>query len=49
MIKKLNKIENRIITDRYFNNKTQIVVANELNVSQMTISRIEKRIILKFI
>jgi RNA polymerase sigma-B factor len=48
MIKKLNKIENRIITDRYFNNKTQIVVANELNVSQMTISRIEKRIILKF-
>ena len=48
MFEKLNKVEARIITDRYFNNKTQITVANELNVSQMTISRMEKKIISKF-
>lgn len=48
MIEKLNKVETKIIIDRYFNNKTQIVVAEELDVSQMTISRMEKKIISKF-
>ena len=31
-----------------FENKTQIQVADELNVSQMTVSRMEKKIIKKF-
>ncbi len=44
----LNPIEKRIIEERFFNGKTQIVVADELNVSQMTISRMEKKIISKF-
>ncbi|PID82587.1 MAG: B/F/G family RNA polymerase sigma-70 factor [Clostridiales bacterium] len=45
---KLNPIERKIIEDRFFNDKTQIKVANELNVSQMTVSRLEKKIIEKF-
>jgi len=48
MIGKLNEVERKIIIDRYFKNKTQIIVANELDVSQMTISRMEKKIINKF-
>ncbi len=47
-IAKLNNIEKKIIVDRFFNNKTQIMVAEELNVSQMTVSRMEKKIIKKF-
>jgi RNA polymerase sigma-B factor len=47
-MQKLNKIEIKIISDRFFDNKTQIQVANELNVSQMTISRMEKKILKKF-
>jgi RNA polymerase sigma-B factor len=45
---KLNEIEIKIIKDRFFYNKTQIQVANELNVSQMTVSRMEKKILKKF-
>ncbi len=47
-IAKLNEAEKKIIRDRFFENKTQIAVANELNVSQMTVSRMEKKIIKKF-
>jgi RNA polymerase sigma-B factor len=47
-MEKLNKIEIKIVNDRFFNNKTQIHVANELGVSQMTVSRLEKKIIKKF-
>ncbi len=47
-IAKLNDVEEKIIRDRFFENKTQIVVAKELNVSQMTVSRMEKKIIKKF-
>ncbi len=47
-IAKLNDIEKKIIIDRFFKNKTQIIVAEELNVSQMTVSRMEKKIIKKF-
>jgi len=47
-IEKLNEIEVKILKNRYFDNKTQIQVAEELAVSQMTISRIEKKIIEKF-
>lgn len=45
---KLNPIEIKIIKDRFFFNKTQIHVADELGVSQMTVSRMEKKIIKKF-
>lgn len=47
-MEKLNEIEVKIIKDRFFESKTQIQVANELNVSQMTISRMEKKILKKF-
>jgi len=47
-MEKLNAVEVKIIQDRFFNNKTQIHVANELGVSQMTVSRMEKKIINKF-
>lgn len=45
---KLNKIEKQILVDRYFEKKTQISIAESLNISQMTVSRIEKKIIEKF-
>lgn len=47
-LKKLNEIEVKIVNDRFFDSKTQIQVADELNVSQMTVSRMEKKIIKKF-
>ena len=43
----LNDVEKRIIIGRFFENKTQVVIARELDLSQMTISRIEKKVILK--
>lgn len=48
VIEKLNEVEKKILNDRFFNRKTQVKVAEELQVSQMTISRMEKRIIEKF-
>ncbi len=48
VMEELNPVEKRIIEERFFNGKTQIMVANELNVSQMTVSRMEKKIISKF-
>ncbi len=47
-LEKLNEVELRIVKSRFFNNRTQIQVAEELNVSQMTISRMEKKIIERF-
>jgi RNA polymerase sigma-B factor len=47
-MEKLSQIEVKIIRDRFFNNKTQVSVAEELGVSQMTVSRMEKKIIKKF-
>lgn len=47
-IQKLNDIERKILYDRYFNKKTQFEIAQELNISQMTVSRMEKKIIEKF-
>ena len=47
-IEKLNDIEKKIIKDRYFNRKTQIAIAKEIGMSQMTVSRLEKKIIKKF-
>ncbi len=47
-MQKLNEVEKKVLKDRFFKNKTQMEVAKELQVSQMTISRMEKRIIEKF-
>ncbi|NLL80980.1 MAG: SigB/SigF/SigG family RNA polymerase sigma factor [Tissierellia bacterium] len=44
---KLNDIEKEILVDRYFNKKTQVSIAKSLNISQMTVSRIEKRVLTK--
>jgi len=44
---KLNEVELKIIQDRFFNNKTQMTIATELGVSQMTVSRIEKKVLSK--
>lgn len=40
---KLNDLEKDIITKRFYHNKTQSDIAKELNISQMTVSRIEKK------
>lgn len=47
-MRNLNELENKILVYRYFEKKTQISIAKELEVSQMTVSRIEKKIIQKF-
>lgn len=46
-MKNLNEVEKTILIDRYFNKKTQIVIAKKLNISQMTVSRIEKKVLEK--
>ena len=43
-IKKLNELEVRIFKGRFFEDKTQSALAKELDMSQMTISRVEKKI-----
>ncbi|MBS3950361.1 MAG: SigF/SigG family RNA polymerase sporulation sigma factor [Peptococcaceae bacterium] len=45
IMKALTPREQRIITARYFENKTQTQVAEELSVSQVQISRLEKAIL----
>ena len=40
---KLNELEKNIIIKRFYENKTQSDIAKELNISQMTVSRIEKK------
>ncbi len=47
-IEKLNDVEKKILNDRYFTKKTQFDIAQELGISQMTVSRMEKKIIEKF-
>jgi len=47
-MEKLNPVEVKIIKDRFFYNRTQVHVANDLGVSQMTVSRMEKKILKKF-
>lgn len=46
-MEKLNEIEKQILIERYFNKKTQVAIAKNLEISQMTVSRIEKRILEK--
>ena len=46
-MEKLNDIEKQILIERYFHKKTQVNIAKNLEISQMTVSRIEKRILEK--
>ncbi len=41
-IEALNPLEKRVIIERYFNGKSQLDLASELNISQAQVSRIEK-------
>ena len=43
----LDEVERTILIDRYFNKKTQVVIAEKLNISQMTVSRMEKKVLEK--
>lgn len=43
----LNELEKKIFNDRFVEDKTQSLIAKEIGVSQMTISRLEKKIISK--
>ena len=45
---KLKDMEKKILVYRYFDKMTQIAIAEELGVSQMTVSRIEKKVLKKF-
>lgn len=47
-LSKLDEVEAKIISSRFLDNKTQVEVAKELGVSQMTVSRMEKKLISKF-
>ncbi|MBU5428362.1 SigB/SigF/SigG family RNA polymerase sigma factor [Tissierella pigra] len=46
-MEKLNDVEKQILIERYFNKKTQVSIAKDLEISQMTVSRIEKRVLEK--
>lgn len=47
MLKKLEETEERIIKMRYFENKTQMEIAKVIGISQVQVSRMEKKILLK--
>lgn len=44
-IKNLNDVETKIFKDRFIEDKTQAAIARDLGVSQMTVSRAERKII----
>ena len=46
---RLNELEKEILELRYYEGRTQVEIANSLEISQMTVSRIEKKIHKKFI
>ena len=46
-IESLNELEVKIFKDRFFLDKTQSIIAKELEISQMTVSRLERKIIEK--
>lgn len=46
-MEKLNDVEKTILMERYYNKRTQVSIAEKLNVSQMTVSRIEKKVLEK--
>ena len=43
----LNDIERQILIERYFNKKTQKEIGEEMEISQMTVSRVEKKALKK--
>ena len=45
LLQELNPQEKQIIVARYFENQTQAVIANRLGISQVQVSRLEKRIL----
>lgn len=47
LMEQLEDMEERIIKLRYFENKTQTEIAKEIGISQVQVSRMEKRILLK--
>ncbi|MBQ4059309.1 MAG: SigF/SigG family RNA polymerase sporulation sigma factor [Lachnospiraceae bacterium] len=47
LMKSLNELEQQIIRLRYFENKTQTEIAKVIGVSQVQISRMEKKILIK--
>lgn len=46
--KRLNDLEKQILKLRYYEGRTQIDIAEKLSISQMTVSRLEKKILQKF-
>jgi RNA polymerase sporulation-specific sigma factor len=47
LLGELNEKERKLITLRYFEEKTQVQAAKELGVSQVQVSRLEKKILLR--
>lgn len=47
-MKNFNDMEKKILIGRYYEKKTQLAIAEELDISQMTVSRMEKKITKKF-
>lgn len=47
LLKTLDEKEQEIITRRYFENQTQCQIAADLNISQVQVSRLERKILLK--
>ncbi|MFA5527057.1 MAG: sigma-70 family RNA polymerase sigma factor [Peptostreptococcales bacterium] len=48
ILQKMNIVERKIFERRFLENQKQVEIAKELQVSQMTISRMEKKIVNKF-
>lgn len=47
LLSQLNEVEEKIIKLRYFESKTQTEIAKEIGISQVQVSRMEKKILLK--
>lgn len=47
-MKDFTEVEKKIVVYRYFDRITQVAIAEKLGISQMTVSRLEKKIIKKF-
>ena len=47
LLEELGERERRLIELRYFQEKTQVQTARELDMSQVQVSRLEKKILLK--
>lgn len=46
-MEKLNEVERTILIERYYHKRTQVSIAEYLGISQMTVSRMEKKILEK--